>query len=94
MFRGNLRAQHGQRGSIRAIVTTIAQRTVAIELGMCRWGRSGGAPHVMVRQAYFGRPSARRRRSGNWLVGTPGQALHGMLIVTGPDEDSVNDGSA
>jgi hypothetical protein len=40
MFRRNLRAQHGQRGSIRAIATTIA---VAIELGMCRWGRSGGA---------------------------------------------------
>jgi hypothetical protein len=43
MFRGNLRAQHGQRGSILAIATTIAQWTVAIELGMCRWGRSGGA---------------------------------------------------
>src|SRR5262249_16049508 len=42
MFRGNLRAQHGQRGSILAIATTIAQWTVAIELGMCRWGRSGG----------------------------------------------------
>jgi hypothetical protein len=40
MFRGNLRAQHGQRGSILAIATTIAQWTVAIELGM---GRSGGA---------------------------------------------------
>ena len=36
MFRGNLRAQHGQRGSILAIATTIAQWTVAIELGMCR----------------------------------------------------------
>jgi hypothetical protein len=30
MFRGNLRAQHGQRGSIRAIAITIAQWTVAI----------------------------------------------------------------
>ena len=34
VFRGNLRAQHGQRGSILAIATTIAQWTVAIELGM------------------------------------------------------------
>jgi galactose oxidase len=27
----------------------------------------------------------------NWLVGALGQALHGMLIVTGPDEDRVNE---
>jgi glutamine---fructose-6-phosphate transaminase (isomerizing) len=37
MFRGDLRAQHGRRGSI---ATTIAQWTVAIELGTCRWGRN------------------------------------------------------
>jgi hypothetical protein len=39
MFRGNLRAQHGHRGSIRAIATTILQWTVAIGAGAvsARW---------------------------------------------------------
>src|SRR5215470_3260597 len=38
-----VRAQHGHRGSLRAIATTIARWTVAIELGTWRCGRSGGA---------------------------------------------------
>jgi hypothetical protein len=66
MFRGNLRAQHGHRGSIRAIATTILQWTVAIELGMCRWGRSGGAAGSVT--AGNGRfrepPGATRSRGG------------------------------
>jgi hypothetical protein len=43
IFCGGLRAQHGHRGSLRAIATTIAQWTVAIELGTWRCGRNGGA---------------------------------------------------
>jgi hypothetical protein len=43
IFCGGLRAQHGHRGSLRAIATTIARWTVAIELGTWRCGRSGGA---------------------------------------------------
>jgi hypothetical protein len=33
VFGRNLRAQHGQRGSIRAIATTMAQLTVAMGVG-------------------------------------------------------------
>jgi hypothetical protein len=40
MFCGGLRAQHGHRGRLRAIATTIAQWTVAIELGTWRCGRN------------------------------------------------------
>jgi CheY-like chemotaxis protein len=43
MFRGDLRAQHGQRDSIRAIATTIAQMIVAIEFGTWRWGGAAGS---------------------------------------------------
>jgi len=43
MFCGGLRAQHGHRGRLRAIATTIAQWTVAIALGTWRCGRNGGA---------------------------------------------------
>src|ERR1700689_4379436 len=69
MFRGNLRAQHGHRGSIRAIATTILQWTVAIELGMCRWGRSGGAAGAVTAGNCRFRepPGATRSRGGNRL---------------------------
>jgi hypothetical protein len=65
MFRENLRAQHGQRGSIRAIATTIAQWTVAIELGMCRWGRSGGAAGSVT----TGNGRLREHPGGTWCEG-------------------------
>src|SRR5271168_1006149 len=65
MFRGNLRAQHGQRGSIRAIATTIAQWTVAIELGTCRWGRSGGAAGSVT----SGNGRFREPPGGTWSCG-------------------------
>jgi hypothetical protein len=42
-FRVKRRAQQGHRGSIRAMATINIRCTVAIELGMCRWGRIGGA---------------------------------------------------
>ena len=43
VFRVKRRAQHGHRGRVRAIAAINIRCTVAIELGTCRWGRSGGA---------------------------------------------------
>src|SRR6202051_4068217 len=65
MFRGNLRAQHGQRGSILAIATTIAQWTVAIELGTCRWGLSGGAAGAVT----TGNGRVCEHPGGTWSLG-------------------------
>jgi len=62
MFRGNLRAQQGHRGSILAIATTIAQWTVAIELGTWRCGRSGGAAGSVT----GGNGRFRERPGGTW----------------------------
>jgi hypothetical protein len=36
-------AQHGHRGNLRTRIAISRRRTVAIEFGMCRSGRRGGA---------------------------------------------------
>jgi hypothetical protein len=65
IFCGGLRAQHGHRGSLRAIATTIARWTVAIELGSWRCGRSGGAAgSVTSGNGSFAKLSAQRGAEG------------------------------
>jgi hypothetical protein len=46
---------------------------------------------LAARSGSLNDPTEGEGAPANWLVGATGQALHGMLIVTGPDEDGVNE---
>jgi hypothetical protein len=86
MFYGHLRAQHGQRGSIRAIPTTIAQWTVAIELGMCLWGRSAAPLGQYPLEIAVSRTSGRVTwsRGGNRLPLGDQESIGRRAALIGP----------
>jgi hypothetical protein len=54
--------QHGQRGRVRAIAIISRMRMVAIEFGMCRSGRKGGASGSVT--AGYGK--LREQSGGTW----------------------------
>src|SRR6266849_10633313 len=54
------RPQQGQRGRRLASAAAIRRRIVAIELGTCRSGRSGGASGSII----FGNDNVREQRGG------------------------------
>src|SRR5215470_3002974 len=53
-------AQHGHRGRLLTMARINRRRMVAIEFGMCRSGRSGGAPWPIT----FGNGSRLEQRGG------------------------------
>src|SRR6202049_4769328 len=67
VFRVKRRAQQGHRGRVLAIATINMRCTVAIELGTCRWGRSGGAAGSVTggNGRFCGPPGANRGGWGN-----------------------------
>jgi hypothetical protein len=54
--------QHGQRGRVRAIAIISRMRMVAIEFGMCRSGRKGGASGSVT----AGYDKLREQSGGTW----------------------------
>src|SRR6202142_4626140 len=62
-------AQHGHRASVLTRAAISSRRIVAIEFGMCRSGRSGGASGSVTvgNRKFLERPGGTRSRGGNRL---------------------------
>src|SRR5689334_25145474 len=84
-----VRRQQGHRGSRRSSATARCRRKVAIEAGLCRSGRTGGAPGPVASGSLGGEepgPPARRGKAAalGRQEGVRGDAQGGVVVEAAP----------
>src|ERR1700730_9863541 len=77
--------QQGHRGRVLASATMRRLRIVAIELGMCRSGRIGGASGSVT----VGNGRSRERRGEMWSRGGDGASFGDQKAVGGNTESGI-----